>query len=107
MKFHLDENVDHAIADGLRRRGIDVTTTTDVGLLGATDPEQLAYALAEGRVILTQDRDMLAYASQGVSHAGVAYWKTHRRTIGQVVLGAIALQQALSADEMVGRVEFL
>src|SRR5262249_17977218 len=26
MRFHLDEHVPHAIAEGLRRRGIDVTT---------------------------------------------------------------------------------
>lgn len=27
IKFHLDENVENAIAEGLRRRNIDVTTT--------------------------------------------------------------------------------
>jgi hypothetical protein len=37
--FHLDENCAHAIAAGLRRRGIDVTTTPDVGLLGAIDED--------------------------------------------------------------------
>ena len=34
IRFHLDEHVAHAIAEGLRRRGVDVTTTTDAGLLG-------------------------------------------------------------------------
>ena len=37
IRFHLDENCSHAIAAGLRRRGIDVTTTPEVGLLGAID----------------------------------------------------------------------
>ncbi len=37
IQFHLDENVDPAIADGLRRRGISVTTTRDAGLVGARD----------------------------------------------------------------------
>jgi predicted nuclease of predicted toxin-antitoxin system len=55
MRFHLDENVDHAIADGLRRRAIDVTTSTDVGLLGAADESQVAFALEESRVIVTHD----------------------------------------------------
>ncbi len=27
IKFHLDENVENAVAQGLKRRGIDVTTT--------------------------------------------------------------------------------
>jgi len=55
IRFHLDENCSHAIAAGLRRRGIDVTTTPDVGLLGAVDEDQLAYCLAESRVIFSSD----------------------------------------------------
>lgn len=35
IRFHLDEHVDPAIADGLRRHGIDVTTTLDAGLVRA------------------------------------------------------------------------
>jgi hypothetical protein len=35
IRFHLDENVDRAIALGLRRRAIDVTTTKDAGLCRA------------------------------------------------------------------------
>ena len=37
IRFHLDENVHHGVARGLRLRGFDVTTTTDAGLLEATD----------------------------------------------------------------------
>jgi hypothetical protein len=37
LRFHLDEHVAGAIAAGLRRRGIDVTTAADAGLLGAED----------------------------------------------------------------------
>jgi len=48
IKFHLDENVSSAIADGLRRRGIDVTTTAEVGLIGASDETQLAFAHQSG-----------------------------------------------------------
>jgi hypothetical protein len=32
MRFHLDEHIANAIADGLRRRRIDVTTTVDAAL---------------------------------------------------------------------------
>lgn len=42
LLFHLDEHMDHAIANGLRRRGIDVTTTVDLGLRTHNDVEQLA-----------------------------------------------------------------
>ena len=39
IKFHLDESVERAIADGLRRREIDVTTTPEVELIGVSDEE--------------------------------------------------------------------
>ena len=57
MKFHLDEHMDPAIADGLRRRGIDVTTTLDASLGGAPDETHLEYARQSQRVILTDDID--------------------------------------------------
>lgn len=55
IRFHLDENCPKAVADGLRRRGIEVSTTPGAGLLAATDDDQLEYARVEGRVIFTQD----------------------------------------------------
>ena len=48
IRFHLDEHGNSAVADGLRRLGIDVTTTSDAGLLGADDTDHIAFALAEG-----------------------------------------------------------
>ncbi len=43
IRFHLDENVDPAIALSLRRYGIDVTTTNEVDLRGETDEVQLKF----------------------------------------------------------------
>jgi predicted nuclease of predicted toxin-antitoxin system len=71
IRFHLDENGHRAIADGLRRRGVDVTTTPEVGLLSASDDEQLAHAWPNGRVILTQDRDFLRLHAAGAPHPGI------------------------------------
>lgn len=44
----LDESVPNVIAKGLRVRGIDVTMSSEEGLIGASDEEQLAYALLQG-----------------------------------------------------------
>jgi hypothetical protein len=52
MRFHLDEHVAHAIAAGLRRRGIDVTTTVDADLLSAPDEDHMDFSNREGRVIV-------------------------------------------------------
>jgi len=43
---YLDENCAKAIAQGLTRRGIDVTTTPEAGLMGAIDEQQAAYCLS-------------------------------------------------------------
>jgi predicted nuclease of predicted toxin-antitoxin system len=77
MRFHLDEHCATAIAEGLRRRGVDVTTTPEVNLLGAVDEDQLAYIVAEGRVIFTEDDDFLRIHSAGNPHPGIAYCRQH------------------------------
>ena len=46
IRFHLDENVSNAVAEGLRRREIDVTTTPEKALIGVSDIAQLEFALA-------------------------------------------------------------
>ena len=53
----LDQHVPSAVARGLRLRGIDVTTTAQAGLQDADDPELIAFALTENRVIFTNDDD--------------------------------------------------
>jgi len=55
IRFHLDEHCDPAIAAGLRLQGVDVTSTVEAGLLHARDEEHIAYGVATGRVIFTQD----------------------------------------------------
>ena len=82
VRFHLDEHVGSAIAAGLRRRGIDATTTHDAGFGGATDPAQLAYANSQGRVIFTEDADFLILANLGLEHFGIVYCQQNSRTIG-------------------------
>lgn len=99
IQFHLDENCPNAIAEGLRRRGIDVTTTPEVGLIGATDEEQTAHALAEGRVIFTQDQDFLAINAAGVPHAGIAYCRQGKRTTGQIILGLTQIWELMEPEE--------
>ncbi len=107
IRFHLDENCNLAIADGLRRRGIDVTTTPEAGLLRATDEVQAAYALAECRVIVTQDRDFLRLNAAGVPHAGIAYCGKDTKSIGEMISGLAQMWERLEPEEMVGRVQFL
>jgi predicted nuclease of predicted toxin-antitoxin system len=107
MKFHLDEHVDPAIAQGLRLRGIDVTTTNDVKLLGAPDSAHVEFALQEERVIFTNDSDFLRFASTGISHAGIAYCARNSRTIGHIVRHLCLMHDCLESQELRSRVEYL
>lgn len=66
----MDEHGAAALAVGLRGYGIDVTTTPEAGLLEASDQEQLAYAAANGRVVVTHDEDFLVLNASGIPHAG-------------------------------------
>lgn len=107
LRFHLDEHVSHAIANGLRRRNIDVTTTTDAGLLHASDEEHLAFAVAENRVIFTNDHDFLRLAAAGLPHAGIVYCPPEKKRIGAVIQLLALLSDLASAAEMANRVEYL
>lgn len=58
MKFKLDENLPVSSAHALTGCGHDVDTVTAEGLTGAADPQVLAAAAAEARVLITLDRGM-------------------------------------------------
>ncbi|NJP09663.1 MAG: DUF5615 family PIN-like protein [Leptolyngbyaceae cyanobacterium RU_5_1] len=107
IKFHLDENASNAIAEGLRRRGIDVTTTPEEALLGADDEEQLAFALAQQRVIFTQDDDFLRLHQAGVVHAGIAYCHQGSRSIGEMIKTLTLIWEWIDPEDMRGQVEFI
>jgi predicted nuclease of predicted toxin-antitoxin system len=100
LRFHLDESCPQAIAEGLRRRGIDVTTSLDVSLIGASDEEQTAHALAEGRVIFTLDRDFLRINGSGNPHAGIVYCRQGKRGIGSIIQGLTEVWEVMEPDEM-------
>jgi predicted nuclease of predicted toxin-antitoxin system len=104
---HLNENCAVAIATGLRRHGLDVTTTAEAGLLGATDVQHAAYALPLGRVIFTQDRDFLRIHAAGTPHAGIAYCEKDTRSTGEIIRALVLLWEVYEPDEMVGRIEYI
>src|SRR5947207_205347 len=91
IRFHLDENCDPRIAAGLRLHGVDMTTTPEIGLLHAPDEEQLAAAVAQGRVIVTQDTDFLRLAASGLESAGVVFYAAQSWSIGDVIRGLLLI----------------
>jgi predicted nuclease of predicted toxin-antitoxin system len=80
IRFHLDENVDPVIAVALRQYGIDVTTTVDADLRSTDDYSQLAFAISEGRVIVSHDSDFLRIAATilNIQESPIVTWKHGR-----------------------------
>ncbi|MCK6483435.1 MAG: DUF5615 family PIN-like protein [Phycisphaerae bacterium] len=107
IRYHLDENVDGAVADGLRRRGIDVTTAADARLPGAVDERHLHFAVHEGRVIFTHDADFLRLEAKGREHPGIVFCHIQSRSIGQMVRGLAGLWLRSNTEEMRNRIEYL
>ena len=107
IRFHLDENCHRAIGEGLRRRGVDVTSTPEAGLLNATDEEQLAHCQSQGRVFFTQDHDFLRIHASGITHPGIVYCGKDTRSIGEIIQSLVLIWEIMEPAEMVNRVEFL
>ena len=55
----MDENVHGAITIGLRLRDVDVLTVQEDGYSGSPDPVILDRSTALGRIVFTQDRDLI------------------------------------------------
>ncbi|QSJ19449.1 DUF5615 family PIN-like protein [Nostoc sp. UHCC 0702] len=107
IKFHLDENITLAIANGLRRRGIDVTTTPEQGIIGQSDEQQLEFAISQNRVIFTQDTDFLRLHDAGYSHCGLIYCPQISKSIGEILQRLILIWEVIDAEEMHNHLEFL
>lgn len=106
ITFYMDEHVPRAVAEGLRRRGVDVLTTQDAGMLEAEDEQHMAVALREGRVIFTQDADFLRLHAAGRPHGGIVYAPQHT-AIGTIVYRLMLIHDVLDPADMAGHVEFI
>jgi len=106
IKFYLDEHIHSAVAEGLRRRRVNVLTVQEAGKSGLSDRDQLAFALSEGRVMVTMDSDFLTLAMEGVSHAGIGY-ANPRRSVGQLISALMLVFGVLTPAELANHVEYL
>jgi predicted nuclease of predicted toxin-antitoxin system len=57
VKFKLDENIGRRGLELLKASGHDVMTVRDQGLGGVTDEKLFEVCVAEGRALITLDRD--------------------------------------------------
>ena len=107
VRFYTDEHVPKAVIDGLRRRGVDILTVPEAGMMGASDEAHLALAHREGHVLFTQDEDFLRLHAAGTPHAGMVYTHQQSASIGDTVRGLMLIFEVFEASEMEGQLEYL
>jgi predicted nuclease of predicted toxin-antitoxin system len=107
IRLFFDQHQPSGVARGLRRRGVDVLTAQEAGRCGLPDPNQLQFATAEDRVIMTFDADYLALHASGVAHAGIVWCRATKYTIGQLIQFLFLLHQVADRDGMRNFVEYL
>ena len=72
IKFFMDEHVPASVTKELLRLKIDVLTVQGALLRGRDDPELLAFAAGEVRILVTQNvKHFLPLHNAGVPHAGI------------------------------------
>ena len=106
IRFYMDEHVPLAISQGLRRRGVDALTVQEAGMCSATDEEQLAFALSQGRVVFTQDADFLRRHAAGAHHAGIVY-APQQTPVGAAIHGLMLIVEVLDPQDMIDHLEFV
>lgn len=104
-KVKLDEHLPCSLAAALIARGIDADTVADEGLSGATDPEVLAAAGGEGRIVLTLDRgfgDIRAYPPG--THTGIVVFRTDDQSAPAVTAAVLQLVEGHGFADLAGAI---
>jgi Domain of unknown function (DUF5615) len=113
LRFYIDEDAQrNAFVQALRQANIDVVTVSEAARVGYSDAEQLAWAMAQGRVIYTfnvRDFDQLhrEYLATGQHHAGIVAIPSQGYSVGQQLRGVQNLMAAMTADTMIDQMIFL
>lgn len=111
IKLYMDHHVPRAITVGLRLRGVDVIISLEDGTSELDDPELLDRAGELGRVLFTQDDDLLAEATKrqrsGIPFVGVIYAHQLKVSIGTCVEDLEIIAKAGEPEDLANRVQYL
>ncbi len=113
IRFQADADIRHAIVLAVRRResAIDFASAADSGLEGLPDPEVLALAARQGRILITHDRRTMldhfrAHLVRGKSSPGV-FLVSQDAALGPVVDALVMVWAASDAEEWKDQVRHL
>lgn len=113
MRFLADENFNNHIFRALllQKPALDIVRVQDVGLSGKDDPEVLAWALTENRLLLTHDAKTIpafafARLNAKLSIPGIfiAPWDA---PIGQIIADLLLIVECSEQAEWEGQIHYL
>ena len=110
VDLYLDEDVNVLIADLMRARGFQVTTTQAAGQKGSTDANQWAFATSQGKAILTHNRvhfEALAqrYFDEKKPHSGIIL--AVRQPPKELSRRILILLDSMTADEIENPIRYI
>jgi hypothetical protein len=107
----MDVHVRRPVTTGLRRRDVEVMTAQEDGTSQWDDDGLLDRAMEVGRVLFTQDDDLLLEAAKrqrrGEAFAGVIYAHQQNITVRRTIEDLELIAKACEPDELANRVVFL
>jgi predicted nuclease of predicted toxin-antitoxin system len=110
VKILIDEDVWTGLAEALRQAGYDAVSVSELGRRGLSDEEQLIFAAAEERAIIThniQDFAPLAelYFERNLPYAGIIVARQFEK--GELLRRVLHLFNALTADDLSNTLRFV
>ncbi|HEV7377748.1 MAG TPA: DUF5615 family PIN-like protein [Pyrinomonadaceae bacterium] len=111
VKLYMDVHVRRAVSTGLRLRGVDILTAQEDRAGEIDDSRLLDRATELGRILFTQDDDLLKEAARrqeiGERFAGVIYGHQLNVTVGQCIEDLELITQATKSEEWANQVIYL
>ena len=104
LRFLLDEDLPPRVAVIARTFGVDVVSVHEIGRIGLSDEDQLAFAAAESRVLVTRNRDDFialtrrAYATNAPHHGVLLVPRSVPNTQPERIARAVAAWADRFAD---------
>ncbi|MFO0810441.1 MAG: DUF5615 family PIN-like protein [Gemmataceae bacterium] len=113
LRLASDADFNGRVLRGLFRRkpDLDLIRVQDAGLRTADDPTVLAWAAAEGRILLTHDRKTMPRFADDRVRAGLpmpgVFVIRNQPPLGDMIDEILLVAECSSQDEWTNRVEYL
>ena len=108
LVVYADEDVNIAVIEGLKRRGIEAYSYRDFRNFGLSDEEQVEFSRRKNFVLLTHDTDFLRIVHEKrVEHCGIIFVSQTKMSVGEIIRRIEHLVSILPFEDMKNHIEFL